>query len=181
MLIFLTGFMCSGKTTDGKAIAQSLNIPFLDLDEELEKRSGMSIWTFIETRGITEFRQLETEILFQTRQFLHSKLIEAPHHTNKPEAIIATGGGSILKQENRDFLQQTDHKVIWLDLPFPLLLERIRANKRPLLQGLTDTEIYNLYLERVPMYQSVCHQRITSFPILEQLQSICSVINLQSS
>lgn len=172
MLIFLTGFMCSGKTTDGKAIAQSLDIPFLDLDEELEKRSGKSIWAFFEEREITEFRQLETEILFQTRQFLQSKLIETHHHTNKPEAIIATGGGSILKQENRVFLQQTDHKVIWLDLPFPLLLERIRANKRPLLQGLTDAEIYSLYQERVPMYQSVCHQRITSFPVIPQVLAL---------
>lgn len=173
MLIFLTGFMCSGKTTDGRAIAHHLDIPFLDLDEELEKQSGISIWTFIEQRGIIEFRRLETEILLQTRQFLQSKLIENHQLTNKPEAIIATGGGSVLKAENREFLSLPDHKVIWLDLPFQILLARIRANRRPLLQGLDDEQIYSLYLERLPSYQSIYHSRITTLPVVEQILSIC--------
>jgi len=172
MLIFLTGFMCSGKTTDGKAIAEALQIPFLDLDEELEKRSRMSIWSFILKKGITEFRRLESEILLQTHQFLQSRLIESLHHTQKPEAIIATGGGSVLIAENRAFLMQSEHLVIWLDISFPLLLERIRANARPLLQNLSDAEVYQVYLERLPLYQSVCSIHITSYPVVEQVVSL---------
>jgi shikimate kinase len=169
MLIFLTGFMCSGKTTDGKAAAEKLGIPFLDLDAELEKRSGMSVWQFIKQNGITEFRRLESEILLQTREIIPKQLLENPQLAQKPEAIIATGGGSILIQENRDFLLQSGHAVIWLDMPFPLLLERIRKDKRPLLHGLSDEEILKVYTERLPFYQSTCTHRITSLPFPEQI------------
>jgi len=169
MLIFLTGFMCSGKTTDGKALAETLNIPFLDLDEELEKLSGISIWSFIEEKGITEFRKLESEILLNTSQLLNRQLVKSHYHTKKPEAIIATGGGSVLNPANREFLKQPDQAVIWLDLPFLLLLERIRTVKRPLLQGLNDDEIYHIYLERLPHYQNTCTHRISSLSVTEQL------------
>ena len=171
MLIFLTGFMCSGKTTEGKAAAAHLSLPFLDLDAELEKQSGTSLWTFIETKGISEFRALESEILLQTRQFLQTKLVESHHQTKRPEAIIATGGGSVLSRENRDFLMQTDHCVIWLDPPFHLMLQRIRTDQRPLLHGLNDEEILQVYNDRLPYYQSTCHFRLSSLPIQEQLLS----------
>lgn len=169
MLVYLTGFMCSGKTTEGKAVAEQLNIPFLDLDLELENRSGRSVWSFIEEKGIGEFRQLESEILLQTHQFLLRQVIGNHHLTNKPEAIIATGGGSILLKNNQDFLLQSEHAVIWLNLPFPLLLERIRVNSRPLLQDLNDEEIYQLYLERFPYYQNTCTHCISSLPVTEQI------------
>jgi shikimate kinase len=172
MLIFLTGFMCSGKTTDGKIAAEKLQIPFLDLDEELEKRSGQSIWSFIETEGISAFRQMESEILLQSRQFLQSKLIESFHHTQRPEAIIATGGGSVLIAENRNFLLQPDHATVWLDLPFSTLLERIKTNNRPLLNGLSDADIYQIYTERLPFYQAVSTHRISNLPVPEQIISL---------
>jgi shikimate kinase len=171
MLVFLTGFMCSGKTTDGKAAAERLGIPLLDLDAELEKRSGMSVWQFIEQNGITEFRRLESEILLQTHEIIPKQLWENPQPVQKPEAIIATGGGSVLIKENREFLLQTGHAVIWLDMPFPLLLERIRIDRRPLLRGLNDEEIYKVYCERLPFYQSTCTHRITILPAPEQILS----------
>ena len=167
MLIFLTGFMCCGKTTDGKTVAERLNIPFLDLDEELEKRNGMSIWSFIEERGISEFRKAESEILLQTRQFLQRQLVESHHLTKRPEAVIATGGGSVLIPENREFLLQPDNVVIWLDLPFSLLLERIRLNQRPLLHGLNDEEILKVYTDRLPFYQNTFTHRISAQPVTE--------------
>jgi len=169
MLVFLTGFMCSGKTTDGKAVADELNIPFLDLDAELEKRSGRSVWSFIEERGIEEFRRLESEILLQTREFLQRQLVENHLHTKRPEAIVATGGGSVLIKENRDFLLQPEHCIIWLDLPFPLLLERIRKDQRPLLHGLNDEEIHRVWLERLPFYQNTCTHRISALPVTDQI------------
>jgi shikimate kinase len=171
MLIFLTGFMCSGKTTDGKAAAESLGIPFLDLDNELEKHSGMSIWSLIEQNGIVEFRRLESEILLQTHEIIPKQLLENPQPAQKPEAIIATGGGSILIKENREFLLQPEHLTIWLDLPFPLLLERIRSSQRPILHGLNDEEIFKVYSERLPFYQSTCTHRISTLPFTEQILS----------
>ncbi|MFO7659971.1 MAG: shikimate kinase [Candidatus Cloacimonadaceae bacterium] len=172
MLIFLTGFMCSGKTTDGRAVADELKISFLDLDAELEKRSGRSVWSFIEDNGIEEFRHLESEILLQSREFLQRQLVENHLNTKRPEAIIATGGGSVLMKENRDFLMQPDHFVIWLDLPFPLLLERIRKDQRPLLHGLNDDEIYQVWLKRLPFYQNTCTQHISALPVTSQILSL---------
>lgn len=164
MLIFLIGFMCCGKTTDGKAAAEMMKIPFLDLDCELEKRSGKSIWNFIEDNGIAEFRRLENEILLDTPNLLQSKILETHHQSQRPEAVIATGGGSILSKENRDFLANPQNCVIWLDLPFPLLLERIRLSQRPLLRGLSDEEVLAVYQERLPFYQNICTHRITAVP-----------------
>jgi len=170
--------MCSGKTTDGKAVAERLKIPFLDLDSELEKRSGLSIWSFIEEKGIAEFRQLESEILLQSRQFLPKQLVESSLHTQKPEAVIATGGGSVLIRENREFLLQSEHAVIWLDLPFQLLLERIRVTQRPLLHGLKDEEIHQIYLERLPFYQNTCTHRISALPVSEKILNLFLIPSL---
>ena len=178
MLIFLTGFMCSGKTTDGRTAAERLKIPFLDLDEELEKHAKQSIRTLIETQGIASFRKLETEILLQTRQYLKNKLAESYLHTKKPEAIIATGGGSILIPENRNYLMQPDNMIIWLDPPFTILLDRIRDNARPLLKGMSEEEIYNLYLERRPYYQMTATHQITSLPVAEQIITISDAISI---
>jgi shikimate kinase len=172
MLIFLTGFMCSGKTTDGKAAADKLGIPFLDLDAELEKRSGISIWTLIEQSGIAEFRRLESEILLDSRQFLQKQLLSSHLDARKPEAVIATGGGSVLIAENRNFLMQPGNAVIWLDPPFPLLLERIRLSQRPLLHGLCDGEILKVYNERLPFYQNTCTHRLSTLPFAEQILSL---------
>lgn len=175
MLVFLTGFMCCGKTTDGKAAAALLNIPFLDLDAELERFSGMPIWSFIEQKGIAEFRQLETEVLLKTRQFLSAQLCENHLPSNNPEAIIATGGGSVLLRENRDFLLQPEHSIIWLDLPFSLLLERIRVAQRPLLSGLSDEKIHQVYLERLPFYQSTSTHCINNTPVSKQIFSLFQI------
>jgi shikimate kinase len=171
MLIFLTGFMCSGKTTYGKALTEKLNVPFWDLDMELESQSELSIWEFIEQKGITEFRRLESEILLQCHHLLPRHIFEAQAQNPRPEAVIATGGGSVLIPENRDFLLQPGHSTVWLDLPFPLLLERIRKDKRPILQGLDDAQIYRVWQERLPYYQSTCTHRISTLPVLEQILS----------
>jgi len=175
MLIFLTGFMCSGKTTDGKAAAKLLEVPFLDLDEELEKRSGISIWDYTDLYGIAEFRKAESEILLQTWQFLQKQLLPSHLSARKPEAVIATGGGSVLIPENRVFLTQPDHSVVWLDLPFPILLERIRTNKRPLLQGMKDEDIRTVWSERLPYYQQTCTNKISSLPFSSAIVNLFSI------
>ncbi len=161
--------MCSGKTTDGKAAADILIVPFLDLDAELEKQSGISISSFIEQKGITAFRKLESEILLNTHQKLQNKYPGFLISSDKPSAVIATGGGCVLLPENRKFLSQSGHTIIWLNLPFSLLLERIHNNERPLLQNLTDTDIQQLYLERLPYYQLTATHQITSTPVAEQI------------
>ena len=172
MLIFLTGFMCSGKTTDGRKVAEKLHLPFLDLDEELERLSGMSIWKFIGEKGVTAFRQMESEILLNTRQMLQKELIVSPSASPRPQAVIATGGGSVLNPENRAFLQQPEHEIIWLNLPFPVLMQRLKTAERPLLQGLTEAEIHRIYSERLPWYQMTATYQITAPPVVPKLASV---------
>lgn len=169
MLIYLTGFMCSGKTTDGKAAADILKVPFLDLDAELEKQSGTTISSFIEHKGITDFRKLESEILLNSLQILQNQFPGFSISSGKPSTVIATGGGCVLLPENREFLQKTGNAVIWLNLPFSLLLERIHNIQRPLLKDLSDEEIQQLYLERLQFYQLTATHQITSQPVVEQI------------
>ena len=169
MIVFLTGFMCSGKTTDGKAAAEMLRLPFLDLDQELEKQTGLTIPSFIAKEGMPAFRQKESEILLQTYQLLHLNDNNTSNLPDVPEAIVATGGGCILVKENRDYLMQARHSVIWIGLPFTLLLTRIKTNPRPLLIGLTDVEIMHFYTERLPLYQKIATHTITSPPVPEQI------------
>lgn len=171
MLIFLTGFMCSGKTTEGRNAAKRLNIPFLDLDEELEKQTGQTVASFIETKGIDEFRHTESQILLHIGQILRQLQIDTEHQVSQPQAVIATGGGCILLPQNRDFLLLPNHKVIWLDLPYSLLIQRIRLNDRPLLKGLSDGEIEQIYNERLPLYQIASTCRIQSTLNIEQIFS----------
>ena len=169
MLIFLTGFMCAGKTTDGRATADLLQIPLLDLDAELEHRSGLLISTFIETQGIDAFRRLESDILLNTEQLLTTQ-ITSP--SSLPQAIIATGGGCVLRPENRSYLSQPNHLTIWLNLPFELLYDRLSLTSRPLLQDLTKDEIYRIYAERLPYYRMSANLEITTQPIPEQIAAL---------
>jgi shikimate kinase len=172
MLIFLIGFMGCGKSTEGKATSELLNIPFLDLDTVLEQQSGQSISSFINSTGINAFRQRETEILLNTYKLLHLDPTEATKLNPQPQAVIATGGGCVLSEENRNFLQQTNHLVIWLDLPFELLISRITKSDRPLLQGLNEDEIFKLYSARQHIYETIATHKITRLPVPEQIYTL---------
>ena len=176
MLIFLTGFMGCGKSTDGKTAAKLLKVPFLDLDLELEKSSGQSVYSFIKTQGIRAFRQFETETLLQTYQILQIEPCPPETPNPKPQAIIATGGGCVLSEDNCKFLMQPNHSVVWLDLPFEVLIPRIRKSDRPLLQGLNEDEIYKLFKTRLHIYESVASHRITEPPFPEQICSLFTPI-----
>lgn len=94
-LIFLTGFMASGKSTIGYALAQSLRKDFFDLDVAIEERMGKSIAEIFQDEGASFFREIEKEILLELSQ--------------KENAIIALGGGTLLEEEN---LQVVKHKGI---------------------------------------------------------------------
>lgn len=125
--IILIGFMGAGKTTISKKLSKKLGRPFIDMDEELVKRLGCPIDRYFATMGEKSFRLYETALLKESLQ---------------NDSIIATGGGIILRKENRALLN--DQQVIYLKGKADILIERIRQdqkNVRPLALKSNDSSL----------------------------------------
>ena len=102
--------MGSGKSIVGEALAAHLDRPFIDLDQKIIESAGRHIHTIITEDGEEEFRRRESEALGL-----------AAHTT---ESVVATGGGIVLRDENRQLMR--DHGItVWLDAPFDLCWHRI--------------------------------------------------------
>ncbi|HET9480708.1 MAG TPA: shikimate kinase [Candidatus Polarisedimenticolia bacterium] len=136
--IFLVGFMGSGKTSVGRLLARELGFRFVDLDQQIELKRGLAIHEIFEREGEPEFRRLEALALRETG---------AMH-----DIVVATGGGTLSRWENRDFIQR--HGIsVWLDAPLSTMLERCRdGDRRPLLS--TPERMSALLEERLGSYRS---------------------------
>src|SRR5689334_18633080 len=122
MHIFLYGPSGAGKSTVGKALAQHLNLSFVDSDQMIEINTGISIPEIMETQGEPGLRYFETAVL---RQIVEEK-----------ESVVALGGGALLREENRALVENSGN-VFLLMAELPTLLERLQKDehKRPLLRG----------------------------------------------
>ncbi len=87
--VIMTGFMGAGKTTVGKALAEKQKVPFLDTDQLIEEKAGMTISRIFETQGEEAFRKMETSVL--------EDLLKRNDQT-----VISVGGGLPLRDENRE-------------------------------------------------------------------------------
>jgi shikimate kinase/3-dehydroquinate synthase len=134
--------MGSGKTTVGRALAKKLNKRFVDSDHEIEARTGASIPLIFEIEGEAGFRQREMEVIREL--------------TSQQDIVLATGGGAILKPENRDCLKSRG-TVIYLRASVTSILQRTSHDKnRPLLQTADPRKrIEELAIEREPFYLDV--------------------------
>jgi len=120
--IYLVGFMGSGKSTVGRALADELGWPFVDLDEEIERDHGTSIAAIFDTRGEHEFREIETEALRRC-----VRTVQSGH-----PRVISLGGGAFLRHENMELVSDNGVSV-WLDCPLHLIERRVAAfSHRPL-------------------------------------------------
>jgi shikimate kinase len=141
--VFLTGFMGAGKTSVGRILAARLGWAFLDLDEEIERRAGMSVRAIFETFGEPEFRRLEAEALRQASAL--------------DDVVVATGGGTIAFPENARLLH-SQGVTIWLNPAFSTLAARVGAAggfgrlDRPLFRD--ETQALGLYRQRLPAYRT---------------------------
>jgi shikimate kinase len=118
--IYLVGMPGAGKSTVGKALARKLDLPFFDADQEMNKQTGVTISTIFELEGEAGFRLRE------------SQLIE--EFCARDGIVLATGGGAILKEENRAALSSTG-TVIYLHASLDHLWQRTRRDsRRPLLR-----------------------------------------------
>lgn len=139
--IFLYGPPGTGKSTIGKLLAQSLKLPFIDLDRVIEMNAGISIPQIMEQQGETAFRDMETAAL--------KALV------TEKENIIALGGGALLREENRAFVE-ANGKVLLLMAELQTLLERLHheSGKRPLLSGDLKSKLTSLLEKRGIHYNS---------------------------
>jgi len=147
--VFLVGMMGAGKTTVGRLLAQGLQYAFLDADAELERRAGVRIATMFELEGESGFRDRE--------QLLLEEL------TTRPGIVLATGGGAVLRPQNRACLR-TRGLVIFLDVAAAEIARRTQNDvNRPLLNGPDRrARIDSLLEERLPLYRATSHLRFRS-------------------
>lgn len=143
--IFLVGLMGAGKTTLGKLMAAELHLPFYDTDDEIQHRSGADIPWIFDVEGEQGFRDRETHVLEDMVQ--------------QGNAVVSTGGGIVVREENRALLKSSGH-VVYLCATAEQLYARIGKDKRrPLLQ--TDDPLARLralLASREGFYRDVADQ-----------------------
>lgn len=140
--LFLVGMMGAGKTTVGRHLARRLNRRFIDADHELEARTGVRIPVIFDIEGEAGFREREAKLLGELCRM--------------EDVVVATGGGVVLREDNRKLLRLAG-KVMYLHAPPELLYERTRLDgNRPLLQVADPLgRLRDLYELRDPLYREV--------------------------
>ena len=145
-IVVLAGFMGSGKSSTGQALAGLLTWEFVDLDSEIEAREGVAIRQLFRERGEAAFRAVEHEIL-------RVRLATCVRPT-----VVALGGGAFVQSENAAQVQAAHAVTVFLETPVEVMLERCGVedesdpkNPRPLA---ADTAAFRkLYEERLPFYR----------------------------
>jgi len=152
VIVSLVGLPGVGKSTVGRRLAKYLNVPFTDCDSVLERRIGEPIATFFEREGEAAFRDVEQELL---REVVEGS---AAHG-----AVIATGGGVVLREANRRLLRDLTI-CIWLDAKPESLLERLgRNNRRPLLRVADPkARLIELANQREPWYAEAATLKVSA-------------------
>jgi shikimate kinase len=142
MQVYLVGMMGSGKTTVGRLLAKRLGCEFIDTDHEIERRTGVRVQAIFDIEGEKGFRDRETQLL--------KELAESA------SGVVATGGGCVLRPENRNVLKKSNC-VVYLRVPARLAFERTRKDQsRPLLRVADPMQkLQELFCERDPLYQDV--------------------------
>ena len=145
MAIFLIGYMACGKTTLGQALAEAGFAPFVDLDQEIERRSGLSPAQWFDSRGEAAFRAAEMEVLREIA-------------AENPRAVIAAGGGTPCNPSAMDLMLGAG-TVVWLEASLERTVDRLLEadGKRPLVASMSRAELVEFipgHLEsRIPHYR----------------------------
>lgn len=141
----LVGMPGSGKSTVGRQLAHRLGVGFVDLDHRLEQIIGTTIRSFFETEGEERFRDLEARVLAEVAQ-------------EPGGLVLSTGGGAVLRPENREVLRQMG-AVLYLRASPEEIFKRVKHDRtRPLLQGGNPLEkLRDLYAQRDRLYRETAH------------------------
>lgn len=138
----LVGFMGAGKTTISQQLAVELDLEYHDVDQLITEEIKMPISRYFKTVGEEMFRQKEHQTL--------ANLLSKP-------GILSTGGGIVLREDNRELLK-TSQRVVYLTAKPSVIIERIRQDQtaiRPLANEKSETEITALFKSREVLYKEV--------------------------
>ena len=158
--IALVGLPGSGKSTVGRQLARRLAIPFFDSDHVIEQRLGCSIREFFEREGEERFRDIEQE--------------ELDRLTLGDACVLSTGGGSVLREANRQHLRDRT-RVVYLRSTPEEVFRRVRHDRnRPLLQVADPMQrLRDLHAVRDPLYRETAH-----FVIETGRPSVATLVNM---
>ena len=142
--VFLIGPMGAGKSTIGRQLAALLKKDFLDVDHDIERRTGAAIPLIFEIEGESGFRRRETLAIDEL--------------TRKTNVVLATGGGAVLDADNRKVLRERG-SVVYLRAEIDILVERTRRDRnRPLLQTPDPrAKLEEIMRVREPLYRATAH------------------------
>nr|WP_301334626.1 shikimate kinase [Variovorax dokdonensis] len=153
----MVGLPGSGKTAVGRRLAQRLQWDFVDTDQLIEERIGCTIREFFEREGEGRFRDIEAQVIGEQGRTANT--------------VLSTGGGAVLREENRRQLRQSFH-VVYLRSSPEDLYRRLRHDvKRPLLQVADPLgRLRELFSARDPLYREVAHESVeTGRPSIQAL------------
>lgn len=150
--IFLVGARACGKTTIARILAEKLGWQAVDVDDVVQRKVGTTIAEMVEQKGWDAFRDAESTALAEV--------------CATERAVIATGGGMVLRAVNR-MLMRSSGIVVYLSVPAPVLAERLSGNliasQRPSLTGASPVdEVESVLAEREPLYHDAAHYVINA-------------------
>ena len=146
--VYLIGMMGSGKTTTARELSLLVQKPVIDLDTELEKKTGKTISEVFQEKGGPWFRMLETSLLVSFNAEMN--------------AVFSTGGGVVLSRQNRDWMRSCG-TVVFLNTSLEFLWSRVsrEKGKRPLLEdGEAKQRLMSIMAARQPLYEECAHVRV---------------------
>jgi shikimate kinase len=159
-IVSLIGLPGSGKSTVGRQLSRRLQLPFFDSDHVIERQLGCSIREYFEREGEAQFRDVEASVIDQL--------------TQNSQCVLSTGGGVVLRAENRRHLHERSH-VIYLNSSPDELFRRLRHDvNRPLLQVADPlARLRELHAVRDPLYREAAH-----FIIETGRPSVATLVNM---
>ena len=137
--IFIIGMPGCGKSSLGRRVAGNLGIRYVDTDQRIVDAVGCSIPEIFEKYGEQAFRNAETNMLIQL--------------TREEPSIISTGGGTVMREENRAIMRNSG-LILLIDRPLEQILGDIKLDRRPLLAKKGLGEVERLYHARIDTYRA---------------------------
>lgn len=158
--IACVGLPGSGKSTIGRQLARRLDVKFVDSDQVIEQRIGCSIREFFEREGEAMFRDLEQDVIGEL--------------TDNGACVLSTGGGAILRADNRARLRERTRTVYLHSAPEEVFRRLRHDQNRPLLQ-VSDplSRLRELYAVRDPLYRETAH-----FVVETGRPSVSTLVNM---
>ncbi len=156
MIVFLVGFMGSGKSFYAKGLANHLHVPMVDLDNYLEKKQGITISGIFEKFGEQSFRDMESLALKEVYSEMLNKMPQNKDQ-NRIVGIVSCGGGTPCFNENMEWMNHHG-MTVWINPPEAVISERLKkeAATRPLLANLDEAALTDFIRERmadrIPFY-----------------------------